>query len=119
MKKVEFVFLVLDGKSEIMEFINGLPVKDRSKLYDTINIISEFGIPIAARQEWVKKLDSDIYEIRSKVGTNIQRCLYFHKYKNIYVITNGFTKKTDRTPQREIRRARLLMNRSKSQDDKS
>lgn len=27
--------------------------------------------------EWGKKLDSDIFEIRSKVSSNIQRALYF------------------------------------------
>jgi len=117
MEKVKFVFLELDGKSEILNFINGLPSKNKAKLYDVIKSISEFGISIASRQEWVKKIDSDIYEIRSKYGNNIQKCLYFHKHENTYVITNGFTKKTDKTPRREVRRARLLMNRSKSRDE--
>lgn len=56
MRKVKFVFLELDGKSEILNFINGLPSKDKAKLYDVIKSISEFGISIASRQEWVKKM---------------------------------------------------------------
>lgn len=56
MEKVKFVFLELDGKSEILNFINGLPSKNKAKLYDVIKSISEFGISIASRQEWVKKL---------------------------------------------------------------
>ncbi|WP_125589105.1 type II toxin-antitoxin system RelE/ParE family toxin [Companilactobacillus jidongensis] len=126
MNKVEFVFLEINGKSEILDFVNKLPKKDKLKVYDVIEAISEMGIPIASKQKWipiaskqkwVKKLDSDIYENRFQVGNNIQRCLYFHKQGNIYVITHGFTKKTQKTPQREIRHARLLMNRSRLQNE--
>lgn len=118
MNKVEFVFLTIKGKSEILDFVRSLPKKDRAKLYDVVNSISKYGILIAAKQKWIKKLDPDIYEIRSKLGTNIQRCFYFHKQGNKYVITHGFTKKTDKTPMREIRHARSLMNRSRLEDEK-
>lgn len=110
MNKVEFVFLVLDGKSEIKEFINGLPFNDQKKLLATINKVEKYGIRESAKMKWVKKLDFGIYEIRSQLGTNIQRSLYFHKVNNIYIITHGFTKKTDKTPRREIRHAIKLMN---------
>ena len=56
--------------------------------------------------EWVKKLDDDIFEIRSKVASNIQRALYFHVINERYIITHGFTKKTQKTPKREIERAK-------------
>lgn len=55
-----------------------------------------------------KKIDSDIFEIRSKVSSNIQRALYFHVSNNRYVITHGFTKKTQKTPKSEIQRAKTI-----------
>ena len=63
---------------------------------------------IAQRMEWVKKLDNDIFEIRSKVSSNIQRALYFHVIGDRYIITHGFTKKTQKTPTSEIRHAKEL-----------
>ena len=56
----------------------------------------------------IKKLDTEIYEIRSKVSSNIQRALYFHVKNNQYIITHGFTKKTQKTPKREIIHAKQI-----------
>lgn len=48
-----------------------------------------------------QKLETNLYELRSKVSSNIQRVFYFHVVDNRYVITHGFTKKTDKTPENE------------------
>ncbi len=85
--------------------MESLPIKDFQKLHAVITSIEEFGILTAIQQEWVKKLNSEIYEIRSKVSTNIQRVLYFHESNNMYIITHGFTEKTQKTPTREINHA--------------
>ena len=71
-------------------------------------MIEEAGILVAIQLEWVKKLDSEINEIRSKVSSNIQRALYFHVKNNQYIITHGFTKKTQKTPIKEIERAKQI-----------
>ena len=42
------------------------------------------------------------------MSSNIQRALYFHVVGNRYVITHGFTKKTDKTPENEKNRAREI-----------
>ena len=55
-----------------------------------------------------QKVDDDIFEIRSKVSSNIQRALYFHVTDERYIITHGFTKKTQKTPINEIKHARVL-----------
>jgi len=63
---------------------------------------------IAAKMKWVKKLEKDLFELRSKVGSNIQRAIYFQKIGNEYIITHGFTKKSQKTPQSEIIHAKRL-----------
>ena len=45
-------------------------------------------------------------EIRLKCPNSIQRALYFHVINNRYIITHGFTKKTQKTPPREIEQAK-------------
>ena len=103
MKKPKFEFYTrLNGHTEFLEFLQTIPIKDKQKLLATIATIQEHGLLVAQRMEWVKKLDDDIFEIRSKVASNIQRALYFHVINERYIITHGFTKKTQKTPQREL-----------------
>lgn len=58
--------------------------------------------------QWVKKIEKDFYEIRVKRGSNIQRVIYFHIFGNRYLITHGFTKKSTKTPIKEIVRAKAI-----------
>ena len=54
-----------------------------------------------------KNLDSDgIFEIRAKVSSNICRVLYFFYFGNQIILTNGFVKKTSKTPAKEIEKAK-------------
>lgn len=109
MKKPIFEFYTRpNGHNEFLEFYHSLPVKDREKLLATISMIEEHGLLVAQRMEWTKKLDNEIFEIRSKVSSNIQRALYFHVVDNRYVVTHGFTKKTQKTPSGEIMKAKNI-----------
>ena len=82
--------------------------KDKQKLLATINMVHEHGLLVAQRMEWIKKVDNDIFEISSKVSSNIQRALYFHVTDERYIITYSFTKKTQKTPVNEIKHAKAL-----------
>jgi phage-related protein len=102
-------YVDLNGKCEFEDFLDSLPTKDADKLYSLIMTIQEEGMLTAFRQQWVKRLDSEVFEIRSKISTNIQRALYFHKAEGKYIITHGFTKKTQETPKREIEKAHRII----------
>ena len=103
MKKPKFIADTRNnGHNEFREFITRIPEKDRRKLLATISNIQELGIQEASKMEQVKKIDDELFEIRSKVSSNIQRAVYFHAYNNEYIITHGFTKKTQKTPHSQI-----------------
>jgi phage-related protein len=53
-----------------------------------------------------KHLDDGIFELRAKVGSNSTRVLYFFFVGQRVVITNGFVKKTQKTPKAEIEKAK-------------
>ena len=97
-----------DGSSEFEEFLLSIPEKDGAKLLATIEKTEQHGLLVAQRMQWVKKLDNEIYELRSKVGSNIQRAIYFQEVNNSYLITHGFTKKTQKTPKQEIEHAKEI-----------
>lgn len=97
-----------DGTTPFRNFLMTLPAKDRAKLLATIKKIEEHGLTEATRQQWVKHLEGEIWEIRSQFANNIQRACYFHAERDHYIITHGFTKKTQKTPRSEIRKAQTF-----------
>ena len=77
----------------------------RAKLVGLLQILQEKGNLL--REPYSKHLDNGIFEIRGKVGTNIKRVLYFFYYDNKIILTNGFVKKTNKTPVNEIKLAKM------------
>lgn len=89
-----------DGKSPVEQFINNLNPKMRAKIYVLLVILQEKGNTL--REPYSKHLDDGIFELRCKFGNNITRVLYFFFYDQKIVLTNGFAKKTQKTPTKEI-----------------
>jgi phage-related protein len=100
-----------DGTSEFEDYFDSLPDKDAEKLLAVIGMVEDHGLIVASRMQWIKKLGSDLYELRSKQSSNIQRAIYFQKIGNEYLITHGFTKKSQKTPKSEIEHARAMRRR--------
>ena len=57
-------------------------------------------------EPYSKHLSDGIFELRVKSGTNISRILYFFYIEKKIILTNGFLKKTMKTPHDEIKRAK-------------
>lgn len=89
-----------NGESPVEDFINGLEVKMRAKVYGLLSILQDKGNML--REPYSKHLDDGIFELRCKAGSNITRVLYFFYYEGTIVLTNGFVKKTQKTPPGEI-----------------
>lgn len=96
-----------NGHDEFLEWLTNLNIEDRAKMLQIITDTEEHGLLVAQRMKWVKKIETEknLYELRSKVSSNIQRALYFHVEGPRYIITHGFTKKTQKTPLKEIKHA--------------
>ena len=93
-----------DGETPVEDFINGLDVKMRAKMYGLLSILQDKGNTL--REPYSKYLDDGIFELRCKVGNNITRVLYFFYYEGKIILTNGCVKKTQKTPPEEIRLAK-------------
>ena len=89
-----------DGTKPAEEFILGLEVKMRSKIIRTIQLLQNIGRNM--REPYSKSLGDGIFELRAQVGNNISRVLYFFIVGERVILTNGFTKKTQKTPKKEI-----------------
>ncbi|MGL6064848.1 MAG: type II toxin-antitoxin system RelE/ParE family toxin [Fusobacteriaceae bacterium] len=92
-----------NGKIPVIEFLEELDFKLRAKALKEIELLREFGSNL--REPHVKYLDKGIYELRVKTGNNISRIFYFFFTKENIILTNGFIKKTQKTPMKELEKA--------------
>lgn len=101
--KVEF-YHTSDGCEPVSDFLNTLDLKLRAKMTGLIDILQEEGNNL--REPYTKPLEDGIFELRARQGTNLARSLFFFYYEGRIIITNGFVKKTKKTPRSEIETAK-------------
>ena len=93
-----------NGEVPVEEFLNSINPKMRAKLYGLMGILQEKGNML--REPYSKHLDDGIFELRCQFGNDIIRILYFFFYEGKIIMTNGFVKKTQKTPKEEIQLAK-------------
>lgn len=93
-----------DGTEPAKEFLKGLDPKMRAKVARTVNQLITAGHSL--RPPISKNPGDGIMELRTIFGNNISRVLYFFMVGDTAVLTNGFIKKTQKTPPEEIDRAK-------------
>lgn len=94
------------GRVPVIEFLDSLDIKMRQKMLRSIQALQDMGISL--RMPLSESLDDGIFELRAKTGTNISRVMYFFVVGDRAVLTHGFIKKTQKTPPREIERAKKI-----------
>lgn len=93
-----------NGDCPVQEFLDSLDTNMRTKMLGLLGVLEEKGNYL--REPYSKLIDDGIFEIRCKVGNNITRVLYFFYYNRKIVLTNGFVKKTRKTPIKQIKLAK-------------
>lgn len=93
-----------NGKAPVEEFLDGLNIKMRNKALDSLSLLEEFGNTL--REPHSKPIGDGIFELRIKFSSDISRIFYFFFVDNTIILTNGFIKKTRKTPRDEIELAK-------------
>jgi phage-related protein len=101
MREIHF-YRTKSGKCPVEEFFDTLSDKQIEKVLWVLRIIRDIDF---VPREYLKKLvnTDDIWEIRVKSGGNIFRILGFFYKNKIIILTNGFMKKSQKTPLKEIK----------------
>jgi phage-related protein len=100
MRKIIF-YRTEAGECPVEDFLDSLDSKQAQKVTWIMKIVEELEhVPTT----YLKKLKNtdDIWEIRVQQGNNIFRLLGFFDDENFIILTNGFPKKTQKTPKYEI-----------------
>lgn len=103
MREVIF-YRTASNKIPVEEFFDSLSDKQVEKVLWVLRLIKQLGrVPV----EYFKKLENseNIWEVRASSGNNEFRLLEFRYKSNFIVLTNGFKKKTQKTPMSEIKLA--------------
>lgn len=72
----------------------------QAKLFRLLELLELKGNDL--REPYSKPLSDGIFEVRAIQGNQITRVLYFFVIGKKIILTNGFVKKTQKTPTREI-----------------
>jgi phage-related protein len=92
---------------EANEFLAGLDAKTIKKIFYNIDLAEQTNDP-----KLFKKLQNDIWELRTKYGgLQIRLLAFWDKSDNketLVIATHGFIKKVDKVPANEIERAERL-----------
>jgi phage-related protein len=94
-------------KNYFFDFYNLQRPRVRNKLLKTIKLIEDLRI---VPDKFLKHITGTIglYELRVKVGSDIFRIFCFFDSDNLIILINGFQKKTQKTPDSEIKKALQL-----------
>lgn len=94
---------------EVDNFLEGINPRAKAKIFYNINLVAAGQI----NRELFKKLEgTDIWEFRTLFSGIAYRLLSFFDTDEqaLIITTHGFIKKTQKTPQKEIERAKVIRN---------
>ena len=99
---------VVEFENYFSEFLKKQPLKVQNKVFKIIEAIETLErVP----SNYLKMLvgTNGLYEARIQLGSDIWRVFCFFDNGKLVILLNGFTKKTQKTPKNEIKKALQLM----------
>lgn len=100
---VEF-YTTSNGEKPAKDFLESLEPKMQAKMIKMIELLENNGHDL--RMPYSEYLGNGIFELRAKVGSDISRELYFFFSGQKAILTNGFVKKTQKTPVKHLKIAK-------------
>jgi phage-related protein len=94
--------------------LNGQNNKAKDKILWTLKLIEDLAVIPTVYFKYIKNAES-LYEIRIQQGTDIYRIFCFFDQGQLIILANGFQKKTQKTPKKEIEKAIKIKNEYESE----
>ncbi len=91
------------GECPVKEFIGEKTVNNQQKIASIISYLQEQGVNLP--RPYADYLRDGIYELRVKLSGDETRTLYFFCFENYIILTHTFSKKSDKVPVSEIKKA--------------
>ena len=104
------LFRLDSGREPVREWLKNMRAEHRKTIGEDIKTLQigwPVGMPLA------RKMDGDLWELRSSLTTGIART-FFTIYERNMVLLHGFLKKSQKTPPKELTIAKRRMNKLRS-----
>ena len=106
-RPIPVVFFRLDsGREPVREWLRDMSRDNRKTLGEDIKTL-QFGWPVG--MPLARKMDADLWELRSAISTGIART-FFTVYQKKIILLHGFIKKSQKTPSNELATAKRRLN---------
>ena len=106
-KKIKVVFYKTpSGNEPVRTWLKSLPSDENKNIGEDIKAVEiawPTGLPL------VRKLDSDLWEVRTNLHSRISR-VFFTVWNGFMVLLHGFIKKSQKTPQEDLELAKKRRN---------
>ena len=96
-----------NDKSPVEEWLESIPELALAKIVRNMQLLREFNLTL--KEPYIKPLGDKLYEIRAKDPHGIYRVIYFAYTDKRFMMLHGFTKKTQKTPPKELKLAKKRM----------
>lgn len=102
-------YVTKSGNCPVKEFIDSLSPEGKARYVFIAQLMKDYGINV--REPYVKQITGHrkLFEMRLKDRSGISRILYFAHTGRKLILLHGFTKKTEKTPKKEIETAEQRM----------
>ena len=104
-------FKTLNGKEPVREWLLSLPDIQKKAIGTEIKVV-QYGWPLG--MPVVRKMTSDLWEVRIKIPAGIARVLFTVDDK-LMVLLHGFIKKSQKTPENELKTAKKRLQQYRSE----
>ena len=96
-----------DNSSPVLDWYQTLDDKTKAKLIWTFQLLETNGIEVG--MPYIKPLEDKLYEVRAEVNRNAIRVIYFLYTDRRFILLHGFHKKTQKTPKKELEKAKKYL----------
>ena len=105
----KYDFAVYNDTIPMIDFLESLSIKERALIKKNIEKLIEYkNNNFKLSDKFSKPLVDGIFELKVELQNTISRSLYFYEKDKKIIFTNAFIKKTQKTPRREIEKAKNI-----------
>ena len=94
-------------KNHFTDFISSISEVEARKIFYVLDMLK---MQERLSTKFIKHIEDGIFELRAENGGNIFRVFFIFDGGNIVLLFNGFQKKSQKTPRKEIEKAKKLKN---------
>ena len=110
MKNFKFDFAKINNTIPMIDFLESVSIQERALIYKNIEKLIEYkNNDFRLSDKFTKPLKNGILELKVDFKNKTSRSLYFYEKNQMIIFTNGFIKKSQKTPAREMAKAKKIM----------